>query len=190
MDFDDTQNDCRTGPQWPRHDTQLNPAVRPTHRAGGFLGARSSNCRSWSADGPAFSSKCSSTRGRTPRAPSPQPAWYAQLRSNAAALPPFIMRHAILMDPRMRPPMKHSTSSQRTGHLIILIWLSDVRLAVFVARRPPLGALLGAIWTARPQLGSIPWPQRSRSRAIIQVVFCYFLCRAGLPRRHGFALIR
>jgi hypothetical protein len=34
--------------------------------------------------------------------PSPQPAWYAQLRSNAAALPPFIMRHAVLVDQRLR----------------------------------------------------------------------------------------
>jgi hypothetical protein len=34
--------------------------------------------------------------------PSPQPACYAQLRSNAAAFPPFIMRHAIQSDLRLR----------------------------------------------------------------------------------------
>jgi hypothetical protein len=34
--------------------------------------------------------------------PSPQPACYAQLRSNAAACPPFIMRRAIQPDLRMR----------------------------------------------------------------------------------------
>jgi hypothetical protein len=34
--------------------------------------------------------------------PSPQPACYAQLRSNAAACPPFIMRRTIQPDLRMR----------------------------------------------------------------------------------------
>src|SRR5881227_1305172 len=32
-------------------------------------------------------------------------------------------------------------------------------LGVRLARRPPLGALLGAMRTAHPQLGSIPYPQ-------------------------------
>jgi hypothetical protein len=64
--------------------------------------------------------------------PSPQPAWYAQLRSYAAALPPFIMRHAILPDPRLRPTdeafdLKSANRSPDD------IWLSDVRLAVFVS---------------------------------------------------------
>ena len=77
--------------------------------------------------------------------PSPQLAWYAQLRSNAAALPPFIMRHAILPDPRMRSPMKHSTSKSANRSPDDFLALG-VRLAC----RPPLGALLGAVRTARP----------------------------------------
>ena len=140
MDFDDDQSDCRIGPRRRCHDSQLNSAVRPTCGAGGFPGARSSNCRSWSGGGPAFSSKCSSRRGQPLRVRHLSPPGYAQLRGNAAALPPFITRSAILADRRMRPTMKHSTSSQRTGHLMIS-GFSDVRFAVFVLHAARLSEL-------------------------------------------------
>src|SRR5262249_26956866 len=100
--------------------------------------------------GPAFSSKYSRTQGQAPRA---RHLSLPGMPNSAAVprLPPFIMRHAILSDLRMRPTDEafDLKSANRSPDDL------DLALGVcFAARLSEL--LLGAIRTACPQLGSIP----------------------------------
>ena len=88
---------------------------------------------------------------------------------------------AVLPDPDMRQPMKPSTSSLRTGHL--MIWLS-----VFVSPAArPLGAHARGIWTACHNLGRFLSRNVVGLRTKSKWFFATFLCRAGMFQRHGSA---
>ena len=68
--------------------------------------------------------------------PSPQPACYAQLRSNAAACPPFIMRRAIQPDLRMRrtdEAFDLESTNPSPDDLAFRIWLQTWLLLVLHA---------------------------------------------------------
>jgi hypothetical protein len=177
IDFNDNSN-CRPGP---RARTTGHSPDRPLGR--GLRGARSSNCRPWSRAGPILPRTC--LRKRRPpawRLPS-LPAWCYSSAAMLRRCPPFITRSVARSASGMRPPMKHSTSSQRTVTLDTGFRCSS--------RSPP--ATRSFAWDCSGHQGRLAhatqvdsWTQRSRSRGIIQVVFCYFLRRAGMLQSHGY----